>query len=201
MIDDGYTQEWESYHYRPLTQSGRDIVQRFVSADDWEGLGNFLWQQPRVFIESGRFPLPTEQRNRLFALMMSWETETTDLQNLKVGVELILTHPLLAMRTCEMCKTWWFDEDTGLVVQDERGPAKRPKHAVVACDSSIGCLKGHHSDPSSALNEKNERAWKHFLDYRHVGLSEIERECPILRANWRVMGNLVEKHGLPSVCH
>jgi hypothetical protein len=32
-----------------------------------------------------------------------------------------------------------------------------------------------------------------------VWLTDIERSDPILKRNWQILGDLVEKHGLPDV--
>ncbi|MCP4507628.1 MAG: hypothetical protein GY826_14715 [Fuerstiella sp.] len=195
MIDDGYTIEWNGYQYRSLIGEGRTVVRQYVDNNGWEGLHSFLWKEPHLF---GPWPKETD-RTELFARMME-DTSVEDVENLLAGITLLLTDPLLGLRSCAACKDWWFNQETGLVVLDDEDKPKRRKSFVpLACEDTIGCAKGHHSEPLE-LSEKNQKAWSHFLEWRHVGLPESARNCPIVRRNWKLMGNLVEQHGLPDIC-
>jgi hypothetical protein len=195
MIDDGYTYPYvNGIQYRSLGPPGRALVRGL--RDDLTVLEGFLWQPPRLFGATSD-DLSDGDKCNLFDLMMNADTEDYDLKNLKSGVELFLQHPMLGLRSCQLCRKYWYDEDSYTVVTDHDGrPKTRPEHAPVACETGTGCLKGHHSDPIE-LSEKNKQAWRHYLNWRHVGLPDIDKQCPVLRKNWEIMGTLVERHGLP----
>ena len=195
MIDDGYTYRYERFGYRKLVAEDRAKVRSLVNANSWEELDSFLWQPPRFFGES-----PSEEdRNALFARMMTNPDERVETENLKQSVHLMLTKPLLALRSCDLCQRWWFDEDTGSISRNEQGPILRPSHAKVSCETHSGCEKGTHENPIHFTAE-NKKAWEHYLMRRHSGLTDTERSCPIIQRNWRVIGNLVETHGIPNIC-
>jgi len=196
MIDDGYTYRYQGYWYRKLVREDRAIVTSLVKEESWEELDLFLWHPPRFF---GGTP-NEDDRNFLFARMMSNPDERAETENLKRCVELMLTKPLLAHRSCDLCQRWWFDEDTGAIARNEQGPILRPSHAKVSCETHSGCEKGTHENPIQFTAE-NKKAWEHYLNFRHSGLTDTERSCPIIQRNWRVIGTLVEKHGIPEVCH
>ena len=197
MIEDGFTQEYQGCYFRPLTSADKHQLELLHQQDDWIGIDEMLWKPPRFFVIT-KYP-NEEDRTEIAKRMLEWD-DTADFENLKSGIEIALTRPLLSLRSCETCKDWWFDEDTGYISQNARGPIRRPSHAILACDTNTGCPKGHHTNPLE-LNERNQKAWKHFLEWRHVGLPDEHRRCSIIRQNWALMGNMIETHGLPAVHH
>lgn len=197
MINDGFTQEYRGCVFRPLTTSDKETLERLHERDDWVGIDELLWSRPR-FYSTTEFPT-SETKTEIAKRMLAYD-DGPDIANLKKSLEIALTHPLLSLRSCDMCRKWWFDEDTGYVCQNAGGPVKRPSYSILACDTNTGCPKGHHSHPIE-MNERNQQAWKHFLEWRHVGLPDLHKQCSIVRQNWAIMGSMIEKHGLPDVHH
>ena len=107
-----------------------------------------------------------------------------------------LVRPLLDRRSCDLCKKFLFDTDTDRPSMRGNEPILRESHFALACDTHEGCPKGHYSNPVK-LTERNEQAWQHFLDWRVVGLTDAQKACPVLRGNWDIMQELVDKHGIP----
>ncbi len=136
--------------------------------------------------------VPTE----LADLILSYPEEGGDLQNLKSGMELMLSDPLLAIRSCELCSQWWFDQDTGKVVRINGQNLRRPAHALPACRTSAGCRKGT-PEKSRAFNLKNQKAFEHWQQWRHVGCPDPQDA--IVRRNWMIFGTMVERYGLQRV--
>ena len=194
MIDDGYTQEWNGLSFRPLTPRNQAKIRQLANGGCLDELESFLWKPPFVFADH---ELSDQEKNELLVLLMEQYSED-DAENLKDGVKFLLTNPLLAIRSCETCLAYWFNEETGLVVQHGDEPVMRTSHAKPACETDRGCAKGHHENPVQVLSEKNRQAWEHYLEWRHTGLTDAMRECPILRENWKIIGTLVEAHGIPK---
>lgn len=193
MIDDGYTKDFKGVPYRSLTAEGRRQADRLFNREGVDSLIEFLSSSPRTF---GSFDSEDHQ-GQLYRLVMENPDEDEDAENLSVGIELLLKHPLLGLRSCEVCQEFWFDEETGLVSEGEDGPRKRIPQAKVACETNIGCMRGHHESPIE-LSLKNKQTWEFYLARRHAGLTDEERQCSVLQKNWRIIGTLIEQHGLPK---
>lgn len=101
--------------------------------------------------------------------------------NLKDGVAIRLTNPSVAARDCSHCRKFCYDEKTG--EQQFRDAAKTKPiergKAPPPCELSIGCPKGHWSDPKT-LSEKNWRAYIHYCECKAVG--EFPSD-PVVRQN------------------
>lgn len=189
MIDDGYTFTENGVHFRPLMDQQKREVDSAFRERNWDFL-------KRMFPGSD-----DDVRCRIFRRSMDWD-DAADMKNLRDSVHILLTKPLLGIRSCDVCKAWWFDEDTGKILLRGNKPARRPGYAKPLCESESQnkCLKGHYSNPIE-LNERNRICWQRFCEYRNTGLPDEWRQCPIVRATWRIMGELVEQHGFPELCH
>ena len=97
--------------------------------------------------------------------------------NLREGLELELTNPRLARRSCDECKKWWYSEQTGLVLLNGDG-AKLERFGPTLCQTT-GCAKGT-PDQQKCLNKANKWAWRHFRDCDAVGQFPDD---PIVRRN------------------
>jgi len=197
MIEDGYTFRFKDWYCRPLSDFGREIARGHYESSDWALLDTFLWSPPHFYGDETK--LSQGDKASLFSLMV--ETPVQAMQKeLHDAVRLELTNPLLSKRSCAACKKWWFDPDTQLIAM--RGgttPILRPEHSVVPCDTNEGCPKGHYHNPIQ-FSKQNRLAWKHYLEWSSVGLTDEAKECPILRQNWRIIQGLVNTHGLPELC-
>jgi hypothetical protein len=111
----------------------------------------------------------------------NWESR--DARNLWEGVILETLSPSVAHRDCGECKKWWFNEDTGRIV--ERGGKKllRPLDAVTLCQTHEGCPKGTPEN-QKGLSPKNKTAWRHFQECEAVGSWPDD---PIVRHNARII--------------
>lgn len=195
-IDDGYTDEVRGVKCRRLTCSERAYVTEMVQAGAIPEMESWLFRRPHVGVSCPDY-LDEDEKNHIFAHVMTWKTEEDDLNNLVDGVELLCTRPLLALRSCEQCHKWWFDTDTDKIVRMNGEAILRPDHVKVACDVGVECPKGHHSAPLQ-FTERNRKTWEMYLEYHRVG-------CPhpgdaLFRRHWNIIDLIVSKHGLPHVC-
>jgi hypothetical protein len=55
-------------------------------------------------------------------------------------------HPMLAARSCDLCKKIMFDEETGTPIKARSGEGFAKRIGKVPCESTIGCKKGHWKD-------------------------------------------------------
>ena len=80
-----------------------------------------------------------------------------------------MLHPQVAVRDCNHCKAWQYDEETGEVTKRGGQPVKRPDPSKTPCRlRGIGCPKGTPENPKS-LYPKNQHAYQHYLECRAVG--------------------------------
>jgi hypothetical protein len=197
MIRDGYTFRHRQFYFRPLAEFGREIAKEHFRSKDWDSLGAFLWTRPQFY--GNEDEIEEDDQQTIFRAMMEYDTDG-NFQNLKDSVRIILTDPRLSMRTCASCKKWWFDHDTGLVARNSEGLLLRPEDTALPCETREGCSKGHYDSPIE-LNETNQKVWKHYLEWRSVGLPNEDKYCPIVRRNWSIISRLIEKHGFPAICN
>lgn len=197
MIYDGYTETFnDNIQFRRLLEPDRKRVRDLVLAKKSFEAEKFLFKPPYVF---SRWPLKETEKRSLFSELMKWPEEDEHLQNLTEGVRLFCQHPLLAVRDCEVCQVWWFDEDTGKISKAGGKDLKRPEdksHGKVACDTDRGCPKGHYDRPKG-LSDKNWMAINHYVEWNEVGCPHAE--CPLMRRNWKWIGMFFKKYGHPAI--
>lgn len=198
-INDGYTQhgsfDGKHFSYRPALywervefmrgHRSQETVAAFVARHlvwkDWLPLGNDM---EALFLICFGVIGPEKGGD--------WEPnwELRDARNLRDGVILELKHPTVARRKCEDCKKWWFNEETGRIVERKGKRLVRPLDVVTLCQTHEGCPKGTPENPLG-LSEKNKTAWRHF--------QECDAACqfpddPIVRHNARIIRRAM-KHG------
>lgn len=193
MFNDGYTEECAGIRFRRLLTSDREYVADLIRNKRCGEAEKYLFKPPYVFHEGD---LTEEQKQYLFAELMSNDQEQGDLRNLIDGVTFYCRNQRLAVRSCDTCRQFWFDEETGLVAKHAGKYLIRPKHAPVACDTDRGCPKGHYSNPQ-VISEKNNKAFNHYLEFEGVGCPHPE--CPIMRRNWRWVNLIFKRYGHPAV--
>ena len=137
--------------------SGEDLMRQKVPS--WDSLSDE--QRRQVAVEITKDNRVQEKRDRI---------------NIVEGVILELKHPEFATRSCEACKKWWYDDD-GTVLRVGGRPLRRDPNAGLLCDSREGCPVGK-PDKQKRLTPKNREAWKHFREFRAVGLSLIHISEP-----------------------
>jgi hypothetical protein len=54
-------------------------------------------------------------------------------------------NPALAGRSCDLCRTYYFDEETGEPKKTRKGDGYELRKGKVPCEASIGCAKGHYN--------------------------------------------------------
>ncbi len=111
------------------------------------------------------------------------DVEKSLAENLRTGLELELTNPRLARRSCEECKKLWYSEQTGLVILRNNGePVER--FGPTLCETAEGCAKGT-PDNQKSLSKTNRWAWSHFRHCDAIGVfpddSIVKRNAVIIR--------------------
>lgn len=87
------------------------------------------------------------------------------------GVLLILQHPNVANRPCEICLTDLYDEETGEPIKSRKKDGsnrKRDSSCPPPCRTAKGCPKGTPEE-SRALTEQNWAAYQHYLECKATG--------------------------------
>lgn len=198
MILDGYTQhgriEGYGFSYRPALYDEQLEVMRMLAAypdDETLVMANAVSRhvifKATVWLGSSGASL-----EYLFHVCMGWlspdeggdwakDREARDAKNLMQGVYLELTNPRYANRSCEHCKLWYYNEETGLPIL--RGGEKQPRDGVTLCQTPAGCPKGTPENPKS-LSPKNRLAWNHFRGCAATGTFPDD---PIVQRNARLI--------------
>jgi hypothetical protein len=99
-------------------------------------------------------------------------------------VLLILRHPKVAFRPCEVCQKWQYNEQTGDIEKDRRtGDPDRNfemrRIGPTPCRTRKGCPKGTPED-SRELTRQNTSTYRHYLDCKATGLFPDD---PVVRRN------------------
>ena len=192
-FDDGYTETFNGIHYRRLLKQCREYVSQLVTFERWEEVDGFVFRSPYL-IDSGT--IDKAMKHELFEQLMTNPDEEADLQNLIDGVKLYCEEPLLAVRDCDTCKKWWFNEDTRKIARYDGKELQRPAHARVSCETDAGCRKGHHLKPLG-LSDKNWKAVNHYTEWKAVGCPHPE--CPVMRRNWKWIELSFQRYGHPAL--
>jgi hypothetical protein len=194
LIDDGYTESLGVFRVRRFISSERKQFDELIKDERFAAARELL--AGHISDPDGkRIPLELVSEE-VASAAVSNPTESADLENLQSGMRLMLNNPRLALRPCDLCQKWWFDQDTGTIVRIGGQNLERPEHAPTACKTDRGCERGT-PELTRAFSPKNQKAFDHWMNWRHVG-------CPnphdaILRRNWMWFESLKENHGLREI--
>lgn len=195
MIQDGYTIhggfDTRRFSYRPALHAERIEFMRGFKTE--ETVRQFIYQH--LVWDEGNFEFWSDKEiDHLFFICLGvdrpqygsdWtrDWESRDSANLYDGVILQTLNPRIAKRSCTDCKKYWFDEDTGKIIERNGLPVLRPVGSVTLCETNEGCPKGTPENPKG-LSEKNQAAFRHFQECDAVGGFPDD---PIVRHNARII--------------
>lgn len=196
ILDDGYTEQLEGFpqfRFRRFIQKERRRFRDLLRQENHPAARD-LFIRHVSDPDGKRIPMELVAEEVAFAITSN-PSESAEFENLKSGMRLMITNPLLAMRDCTLCQRWWFDEDTGRITRIGNQNVRRPEHALTACRTSRGCDRGT-PEKLLAFNARNQQAFEHWMEYRAVG-------CPdpsdaIIRRNWMTF-EAMKDHGLGKV--
>lgn len=112
---------------------------------------------------------------------------------------MILANPEVAYRSCEDCRKWMYNHETGDLVMRNGEPVLRVKGVKLPCEMSVGqpfdvrqraCAKVA-PDAGLELSEKNLQAYQHYRECKAVG--EFPDD-PIVRQNAATISEIIENH-------
>ena len=191
ILDDGYTESLEAHpqiRFRRFIASERKHFRELLEQERFSAAREFFaghFSDP----DGKRIPVELLPEEIAFAITSN-PTEATDSANLKSGMKMLLTNPRLAIRPCSLCLKYWFDPDTGSIVEIGGQKLLRPDHAKPQCHFKL-CPKGTPENPVS-FNERNQKAFDHWMQWRAVGCPE-PRDA-VVRRNWMVFETMKERH-------
>ena len=166
LIDDGYTERFGQFRIRRFIESERNQFDELLRYENFNAAKHLL--ASHISDPDGRrISLELVPEAIAFAILNN-QNERADLANLQSGMRLMLSNPMLAIRPCEMCLKWWFDNDTNKIVQIGGTNLPRPPHAPTLCQTERGCEKGTPENPKS-FNARNQQAFNHWQQWRFVG--------------------------------
>lgn len=191
ILDDGYTEALEAYpqfRFRRFISSERKHFNELLRQENLPAAREFFARH--ISDPDGKRVTTELVPEEIAFAVTSNPTEAVDLANLKSGMRLLLTNPRLAIRPCQICLKYWFDEDTGTIVEIGGQKLERPEHAKPRCHFGL-CPKGSPEQPVS-FNTRNQKAFDHWWQWRAVGCPDPQDA--IVRRNWMWFESLKEKH-------
>lgn len=118
-----------------------------------------------------------------------WEDESAE--NLRRGIAILKNAPLLAKKTCDVCRTYWLTE-SGEYTYEGSERLLRPAGSNVPCECPSGCIVGHYKK-QNRLSPENCRAFDHYMECHAVG--EFPPD-PIVKRNAAIIeGELRKRSG------
>lgn len=87
-------------------------------------------------------------------------------------MQLILLHPEVAFRPCEDCQRYVYDHESGVREEFPPGsgnPVPRPAGLSPPCSQGPSACAKISPDAGVELNERNQEAYRHYLECRAVG--------------------------------
>lgn len=193
--------KWIRYRMRWLSlDSARDCACEWISQRivewDLDGCGAYTpdkYSIVQIAVDN------EESFNQLFLMVSgciadahgtAWNKEEHRLmKNLYEGVILELSNPYLARRDCAMCKTYWYDEKTGLPIIKNDG-TKMLRVGVTLCETQEGCKKGTPENQKSLCKE-NRWAYEY---HRHCDSTGIWPNDAIVKRNAEIIRKAIDNH-------
>ena len=197
ILDDGYTESLEAHphvFFRRMITPERKRFRELLQQENYPAARQ-LFISHISDPDGKRIPSELIPEDVAFAATTNPD-ERANLDNLKSGIRLLLSQPRLAIRPCSLCQKYWFDEDTGTIVEIGGQKLLRPDHALTKCQTEFGCAKGTPENPKS-FNTRNQQAFDHWMQWRSVGCPDPQDA--IIRRNWMWFESLKEHHGLREI--
>lgn len=204
-IGDGYDSncsiEGYRFEYRPLPQHLRvAVAKRYLERGPQDK--KELRRAIRERLIDCVIPMEKQEDDQFLGLL--WQhvcgfKDRGELQeetiNLKMSLAVKLKNPQFDKFSCEQCKTWWIDIDSGKVTRtgDERAAVRRD--GPPPCDNGAVCPVGHF-DRQRRLSERNKYVLLHFQECDTVG--EFPDD-PIVRFNAATIRNAMKNAGVNTV--
>ena len=194
-IEDGYNRKakigsWTIF-YRPALRAERENVRyrikslsknrAFEYACQWVASHVKLWDVTDKDPTPEDIALMDEKNSahadNLFNLIQGLAADSSTVRwvdeeqlfqdNLYSGVKLEIENPRLARRSCEDCKKYWYNENTGLVILGHLGE-KTERYGETLCQTETGCRKGT-PEKQKSFSKANRWAWNHYQKCSAVG--------------------------------
>jgi hypothetical protein len=116
-------------------------------------------------------------------------------------MQLILFHPGVASFTCEDCRKYIYDMDSGKPKTYKAGPKREEKPMLRPANTKTPCEKCPRKSPEEAhhyeLSDRNSKTW---LLYRRAHatqfhfLHDAEKKDPLLARNFAILDELYAEH-------
>lgn len=184
-IDDGFTTEVVPGLYaRPMLWEAKQQFKDLTHVEDqYDAVKAYCF---------GPEELQDNHRPELVQVVLGYtaKEESQDLQDLSNSIELQMLNPFLSEVSCVTCRSYCLDFEKGQVYLGADGhPTPLPRGAKVPCETPLGCLKGHWSEPLGLSVDRWARCWRHYWRTRYRNLQD-----PIILRN-RVLIDWIVLHG------
>lgn len=96
---------------------------------------------------------------------------------------MLVFYPSFALRDCQHCLKWQYDENTGRVGRNPTTRKAMLRYSKPLCQTDWGCVKGTPENPIG-FSKQNQQAFEHYLECKEVG---IFPDDGVVRRNARVI--------------
>lgn len=189
-FDDGFTRRHEKFLFRPMLWEHRQMLKRAVEAGEAQPTDaiSVPWLVPTSILDR-LLDWQTESGLAVLAkqiLSYSSEQEAKDFLELRHGFTLLAEKPFMATMSCDICKEYIVDIDTGMLhfAAGSKVPSVRAAAIPTPCDSGRTCPRGHWSEPKG-FTKLCESVWKHYWFMKAAG--KPAPDCPIIHRNWALI--------------
>ncbi len=184
-LDDGFTTEvGPGVFVRPMLWAEKQVWRTLHVEDQWNMLATY------VHGEGDRSQFKAE----IVQVVIGYTSkeESQDFQDLSASIELQTTNPGLSVIDCSTCRSYCMDHINGCLYIGPSGhPTPLPKNQRVPCETSVGCPKGHWSEPTGLSNERWAKTWRHYWAYLNAGFQPVDK---LMRRN-RTLINWTVQYG------
>jgi hypothetical protein len=175
--DDGFSILVGGGFARPMLRPER-LAMRESPPDRWDNTVSRLFEPPYFF---GPMWWKTDKEIResiVRAVIGDTVDERKAFDQVKRDITMLHQHPGLLRLSCQDCRAFATNPDTGAILTTRSG-APLLRKLPVACETG-SCPKGHWQDPYT-VSTLGKKVWEHYWQMRAARAST---ECPIMMRNW-----------------
>lgn len=184
--DDGFSIPVADGFARPMLRAGREQL-RGSLPEDWKPHLEFIFKPPYYFGDQS-WRVDDNARDAIIYAVLVNRDELKTFNRLKQEIDLLVRYPGLMQLSCQDCRTFATNPETGAVLVTQSG-APILRKLPTPCEVT-SCPKGHWKDPVT-VSTLTQKVWRH---YWRMKAARASTDCPLMARNWAYIDWVVD-HG------